>query len=110
MSKSTYYEHYNLTQQPEPGSNYHPIRKESDFDFGSECHKKSIMGTKLLNMDEGGDNCYDFMDSDDCMAEDDRFNQQFYQSENIHSMSQIVGRVVLLIVLHSIYTCLYKIQ
>ena len=56
------------------------------------------MGSKVPNVDESGDNCYDFMDSDDyCMAEDDHFDQKFNQSENIHSVSQIVGRTILLI-------------
>ena len=91
VSKSTYYEHYSKyfdtttrTWQQFPSHR----KRESDFDFEPESHENSIMITKIPNVDEGGDNFYDFMDSDDyCMAEDDHFDQQFHHPENIHNVS-----------------------
>ena len=56
VSKSRYYEHYSKyfdtatrTWQQLPSHR----KRESDFDFRSECSEKSI-GTKVPNLDEGG--------------------------------------------------------
>ena len=78
MSKSAYYEHYSkyfdITTRTWQHLQVFRRQRESDFDFNSECHEKSIMETEALNVGESGDECYDVIESDDCcMAEDDHF-------------------------------------